>query len=525
MARDDEQDKSGKRRWGRGGKPEEGPSDEDLGWLADLRGAAGEAARRWTTTPATRRTWYRSRPAAPRAGASRRSAGHAVLADLAARPGPRPPRPRSPRRRSAEAPIPGAPEPRAGTLRGGEPRSADDVRGGDRAPADIRRRRRPRRRPAAARTTPATAGPPDPRPRRPPAGAAGLRPPRRLRRPDRPGGPGPSARAASRLRRRRPERTGAFPTPDRADRPGRTGAVPRPGAHRLGRSARRPPADRTGLSGAPGAPGARRRGPADPPGAAGPGGPGLGGPGPGPGAGPGPATRGSGPGGPGPGGPARSRRDRWWPGPARRSADRAARAPPTPLVTTGMIKRAEIRQHLRIAQQLKVGTLILVAFLMLAAYPVYLFTREVAPGPGHRRAGLARPAGLGGHAAHRRGQRQPLVHQRMPVPPADLGVRAAAGRDPGAVRDRAARRRLAAPDRGRMRPGATRASATCWKRDEYVMDMWVRAPICDIPPPRPAIAPAPGATAERRHRNRRRATCPGALVTMRVFNSIAYQNG
>ena len=40
MARDDG-DKSGKRRWGRGGKPEEGPSDEELGWLADLRGSGG----------------------------------------------------------------------------------------------------------------------------------------------------------------------------------------------------------------------------------------------------------------------------------------------------------------------------------------------------------------------------------------------------------------------------------------------------------------------------------------------------
>ncbi len=45
------------------------------------------------------------------------------------------------------------------------------------------------------------------------------------------------------------------------------------------------------------------------------------------------------------------------------------------MVTTGMIKRAEMRKHLRIQQQLKVGTLALVAMLLLAAYPVYLFTR------------------------------------------------------------------------------------------------------------------------------------------------------
>ena len=38
MARD-EGEKPSKRRWGRG-RDEEGPSEEDLGWLADLRGGA-----------------------------------------------------------------------------------------------------------------------------------------------------------------------------------------------------------------------------------------------------------------------------------------------------------------------------------------------------------------------------------------------------------------------------------------------------------------------------------------------------
>jgi hypothetical protein len=38
----DKGDESSKRRWGRGGKPEEGPSEEELGWLADLRGGGRE---------------------------------------------------------------------------------------------------------------------------------------------------------------------------------------------------------------------------------------------------------------------------------------------------------------------------------------------------------------------------------------------------------------------------------------------------------------------------------------------------
>ncbi|MDT5024604.1 MAG: hypothetical protein QOE61_1030, partial [Micromonosporaceae bacterium] len=44
MARDADPDKSSKRRWGRGGRPEEGPSDEEMGWLADLRDARDERA-------------------------------------------------------------------------------------------------------------------------------------------------------------------------------------------------------------------------------------------------------------------------------------------------------------------------------------------------------------------------------------------------------------------------------------------------------------------------------------------------
>ena len=44
MARDSGSDKPSKRRWGKGGKPEEGPSEEELDWLADLRGARDERA-------------------------------------------------------------------------------------------------------------------------------------------------------------------------------------------------------------------------------------------------------------------------------------------------------------------------------------------------------------------------------------------------------------------------------------------------------------------------------------------------
>ncbi|UWP80714.1 hypothetical protein Dfulv_37030 [Dactylosporangium fulvum] len=87
---------------------------------------------------------------------------------------------------------------------------------------------------------------------------------------------------------------------------------------------------------------------------------------------------------------------------------------------------------------------------------------------------------------------------------------------------------------------------TCWQRDEYVLDLWVRAAVCDVkarptvsPPPAPSgkptakapasqpasqsaepqpseiESPAPGPTA----------ICPLAVTTIKVFNRISYDPG
>ena len=50
--------------------------------------------------------------------------------------------------------------------------------------------------------------------------------------------------------------------------------------------------------------------------------------------------------------------------------------------------------------------------------------------------------------------------------------------------------------------------------------MWVRAPVCEEPPARPtaspaAKAPSAGATP----------ACPGAYVTVKVFNAVSYNPG
>jgi hypothetical protein len=81
---------------------------------------------------------------------------------------------------------------------------------------------------------------------------------------------------------------------------------------------------------------------------------------------------------------------------------------------------------------------------------------------------------------------------------------------------------------------------SCWQRDEYVLDLWVRVPVCDLKPVRPTVAPTvsaqpgagpsapasagqgqsdppgapPGGSGD--------ASCPGSVATVKVFNRIAF---
>ena len=72
-------------------------------------------------------------------------------------------------------------------------------------------------------------------------------------------------------------------------------------------------------------------------------------------------------------------------------------------------------------------------------------------------------------------------------------------------------------------PQVAEGFASCWQRDEYVMDMWIRAPICDVPPPRPSAAPdAPSADPSVTPLATSTEFCPGALVTVSVFMAIDY---
>ncbi len=67
---------------------------------------------------------------------------------------------------------------------------------------------------------------------------------------------------------------------------------------------------------------------------------------------------------------------------------------------------------------------------------------------------------------------------------------------------------------------------SCWQRDEYVLDLWVRDRPCEMKPIRPTIGPSaagtdPGASPEP-------SSVPGpgcgtSQATAKVFNRIAYQ--
>jgi hypothetical protein len=80
---------------------------------------------------------------------------------------------------------------------------------------------------------------------------------------------------------------------------------------------------------------------------------------------------------------------------------------------------------------------------------------------------------------------------------------------------------------------------TCWQRDEYVLDLWVRPAVCEVRPVRPSIGPsgvaksaAPSAKASAVAASAGPSTvpsasadpsCPGALTTVKVFNRIMYE--
>jgi hypothetical protein len=197
-------------------------------------------------------------------------------------------------------------------------------------------------------------------------------------------------------------------------------------------------------------------------------------------------------------------------------------------VTTGMIRRAEMRRQLRIAQQLKVITLVVIALLLLAAYPAYLFTRALTEDPifGDLNgldlpswAALAHEDSFSGSRwcikqCRYRERTWVSDHTTDETNPVYVTALTSAG---WRIRT------------GGVCPEVAEGVASCWQRDEYVMDMWVYPRVCDLPPPRPSINPSatpttggsakptPGPTATSPE-----TMCPATLITVKVYNAIDY---
>lgn len=185
-----------------------------------------------------------------------------------------------------------------------------------------------------------------------------------------------------------------------------------------------------------------------------------------------------------------------------------------------MIRRAEMRKHLRIAQQLKVATLVVVALLLLAAYPIYLFTRSVTSDPVF---GDLDSLDLPSWATIE--HKDAASGNRWCIDACRYRTRTWASErkadETAAVYETALHDAGWRPRTQGVCPPVEEGTATCWQRDEYVLDMWVRAPICDIAPPRPTTEAQPSASAAP-DPGPPPATCPGALVTVQVFNAIDY---
>lgn len=501
MARDG--DKSSKRRWGRGGKPEEGPTDEELGWLADLREAREStgpfgAARDPGPPPAPPGAPASAPGPPPGAEKQRRRLGGGRGTPPAAPPPPAVPPPLSP---------PGP----AGAPRAAPPRAGGSKAGGSKAgppPA------------APPPVAPPPVVPPSPVP--PPASAP--KPPSRLRRGqpepawrdltgEVPEQPPPTRSRLGRLGRAAADRVAAAET---AETPRLSAGVLGPGAPAPPAAPGAPPRGKPGRPAAPAKPGATSpAGPTvgPPSGVTLPGGPPTGVSLPG---GP-PAVK---PGGPMPGGPMPTGLIPVGPKPGGPKPGGPGPLGPVGPPSADAIRqrRAELRRQLRLAQRLKTLTLFTVVLLMLAAYPLFLVARQASQDPVFVGLdSLKLPAWAAGEKSDASGGSRWCIGScrfrertwQSARPPEETQ----------AAYEKALRGYGWRPRVGGICPAAADGVVTCWYHDEYLLDMWVRAPVCETPPARPA----PSGTAQPAQPTT--PPCPGAFVTVKVFNSVGYQPG
>ncbi|GAA1753003.1 hypothetical protein [Luedemannella helvata] len=313
------------------------------------------------------------------------------------------------------------------------------------------------------------------------------------------GGPGPLT--ASRPGGRPPVMPGPVTPPTGrppAPGPGAPGGLPGPGGPG-GLGGPGAPGDAGGLrgpgGGGPGGPGPGGRGSGGP-GVGGPAGPGVGGPG-GPGGGPG------GPGGPG--------------GSVRPSGGRPAGAP-----GEERVNRAVVRQVARKAQRVRAAAIAAMALILLGAPVVYLWATTVSRDPVMTSLdALDLPDWAASNPADfMSGSRWCIKECRF----RDRTWQSARGPDDTQLAYVAALTDQGWRPRTGDCPTYDDGIASCWHRDEYVLDLWIRAPICA--PTRPAAGePTKGTQTKAPATDSAGEACPGSLATVKVYNALSYRPG
>jgi hypothetical protein len=185
--------------------------------------------------------------------------------------------------------------------------------------------------------------------------------------------------------------------------------------------------------------------------------------------------------------------------------------------------RADFRRQLRTQQRLRLATLISVVVIILGALPLYLMIQAATRDPVFTSLNALRlPAWSAAHATDTsfgsrwciidcRFRERELTSQRSTDETAGVYQNAlrTAGWQPWKVDQ--------CPD------GPAPGHYSCWRRDEYTLDLWVRDPPCKSDPlrQRPTVDPtgAGGAAAAKPD------DCTGSIVSIKVRNRIDDERG
>ncbi|HYN95238.1 MAG TPA: hypothetical protein VES42_15430, partial [Pilimelia sp.] len=199
-------------------------------------------------------------------------------------------------------------------------------------------------------------------------------------------------------------------------------------------------------------------------------------------------------------------------------------APARPLtagVTAIRGARSELRKQLRKQKRLRMATLIVASLLLLGALPLYFGIRAATRDPVFNALdSLAVPTWAAGRTEDEiSGSRWCILDCRF------RERRAESERSP-AETAKAYEQSLVAsgwqPWKVAMCPDQPVEHYTCWRRDEYTLDLWVREPECanDALRNRPTVAPVePGQASALAD------LCAGSVVSIKVRNAIADDRG